>query len=369
MSVLLAIVKFIGIALLILLALLLLLLLVILFVPIRYQAEVSCYNQQLTVRAKVSYLLQMFRITAGYSMGQPVHYSCKLLWFTLFADEDSVKKVARKTKKAAKKAAKVVEQVNKDVDEEAEEKTEQKEHAVQNTVVAERNIDNTSNNIRQSESETKHTGHHVETPDLDEDEENWYEDSYEEDIYESSKPVKKSSKHSGSDNASHSRQGKKQKKKFSIRGFWESLKTKLKAFVARLKAFYQRFLEVKEKGRLLKKLYDSEVTKRAFSKVKKQACYLFRHLKPRVIKGSVRYGFHDPAMTGEVLAGISMFYPVVAPHFEIVPDFMEACFEGEVTIRGHIRLIHVAVVAITLFFNRALRKTIKRFQRITGGNE
>lgn len=368
MSVLLAIVKFIGIALLILLALLLLLLLVILFVPIRYQAEVSYYDK-LTVKAKVSYLLKLLCVSADYSTGQPVHYRGRLLWFTLFADEDSVKKVAHKTKKAAKKAAKVVEQINKDVDEEAEEKIEQKEHATQNTVAAEGNIDNTSNNIQQRESETKHTGHHVETSDLDEDEENWYEDSYEEDIYESSKPVKKSSKHSGSDNASHSRQGKKQKKKFSIRGFWESLKTKLKAFVARLKAFYQRFLEVKEKGRLLKKLYDSEITKRALEKVKKQICYLFRHLRPRILKGSIHYGFSDPAITGEVLAGISMFYPVIAPHFEVTADFANACFEGEIMLKGHIRLIHVAVVAITLFFNRALRKTIKRFQRITGGNE
>ena len=92
-------------------------------------------------------------------------------------------------------------------------------------------------------------------------------------------------------------------------------------------------------------------------------------MKPRVIKGSVHYGFHDPAITGEVLAGISMFYPVVAPHFEIVPDFLEACFEGEVTIKGHIRLIHVALAAVTLFLDRTIKKTIKRFQRITGGNE
>lgn len=350
MGVLLAIVKFIGIALLILLALLLLLLLVILFVPIRYQAEVSYYDE-LTVKAKVSYLFRLLRVTAGYSTGQPVHYRCSLLWFTLFADEDSVKKVARKTKKAAKKAAKVVEQFNEDVDEEADHKLENEE---QNHVEA--TVSHSPPSSGKDES-------------FENEKEDWYEDSYEEDIYESSKPAKKRDKSGFSDNSSHTRKGKKQKKKFSIRGFWESLKTKLKAFVARLKAVYQRFLEVKEKARLLKKLYDSEVTKQAFNKVKKQACYLFRHLKPRVLKGSIHYGFSDPAITGEVLAGISMFYPVTAPHFEVAADFSNACFEGEVLLKGHIRLIHVAVAAITLFFNRALRKTIKRFQRITGGNE
>lgn len=360
MSVLLAVVKFIGIALLILLALLLLLLLVILFVPIRYQAKVTCYDKQLTVRGKVSYLLQLLRVTGGYTTGQPVDYSVKLLWFTLFADENSAKTVARKTKKAGKKTVKAVEEFNEDADKEAEEKTVKAENAGQSKVQAEERTESSDHNKEMAREKINPPSY------MDEDEDEWYEDSYE-DIYESSKPV--SQKSTISSDKPHYQKTKKEKKKISIRGFWESLKTKLKAFVAKLKAFYQRFLEVKEKGRLLKKLYDSEVTKRAFTKVKKQVFYLLRHLKPRIIKGSIHYGFEDPAITGEVLAGISMFYPVISPHFEIVPDFLEVCLEGEVILKGHIRLIHVAIVAATLFFSGAFKKTIKRFQRITGGKK
>lgn len=335
MGVLLAIVKFIGIALLILLALLLLLLLMVLFVPVRYQAEVSCYDKQLTVRARVSYLLKLLRLNAGYSTSQPVYYSVKLLCFTLFADEESAKKAVRKTQKAEKKAVKAVKKVNQDLDKDAE-------------------------LTKQKSPPPSYMEAYDEEDDL-------YEDDWYEDIYESSKPVPKKAK--SFSKGTHSGKAKKPKKKFSIRGFWESLKTKWKAFIAKLKACYQRFMEVKEKGRLFKKLYDSEVTKRAFGKVKKQVFYLLRHLKPRVVKGFIHYGFDDPAVTGEVLAGISMFYPVAAPHFEIVPDFNDACLEGEVIIKGHIRLVHVAIAAITLFFDGAIKKTIKRFKRITGGNE
>ncbi len=60
MTVVILILKIIGILLLVLLGLILFLVLLVLFVPVRYRVSGSCHNSQVTVKVRVSWLLHLF---------------------------------------------------------------------------------------------------------------------------------------------------------------------------------------------------------------------------------------------------------------------------------------------------------------------
>lgn len=100
----------------------------------------------------------------------------------------------------------------------------------------------------------------------------------------------------------------------------------------------------------------------AFKIVKTEIGILARHLRPRRIKGFARFGFEDPYRTGQVLAGLSILYPFYGENVEIYPDFEQKVLMGDLYIKGHIRMVHLAALLWRLFFNRYIRKTYKDYQ-------
>lgn len=102
----------------------------------------------------------------------------------------------------------------------------------------------------------------------------------------------------------------------------------------------------------------------AFKIVKKELEILARHLRPRRIRGFVRFGFEDPYRTGQVLAGLSILYPFYGENVDIYPDFEQEILEGDLYIKGHIRMVHLATLLWRLFFNHYVRKTYRDYKKI-----
>lgn len=102
----------------------------------------------------------------------------------------------------------------------------------------------------------------------------------------------------------------------------------------------------------------------AFKIVKREIGILARHLRPRRIRGIVRFGFEDPYRTGQVLAGLSILYPFYGEHVEIYPDFEQKILVGDLYIKGHIRMVHLATLLWRLFFNRYIRKTYTDYKKV-----
>lgn len=82
-SILLTVLKIIGIAMLVILGLLLLLLLLVLFVPVRYRAKGDCHNNGFTADIRVTWLMHMASFKAEYSIGQAFHMRLKLLYYSV----------------------------------------------------------------------------------------------------------------------------------------------------------------------------------------------------------------------------------------------------------------------------------------------
>ena len=92
----------------------------------------------------------------------------------------------------------------------------------------------------------------------------------------------------------------------------------------------------------------------------KQVLKLIRHILPTRLKGRVRFGFDDPATTGQILTYISPFYGVYAKSFSIEPVFDEKVMEGEIHLKGRIRLGTILWRVIRVLLNKNFRMLLKK---------
>lgn len=89
---------------------------------------------------------------------------------------------------------------------------------------------------------------------------------------------------------------------------------------------------------------------------------LVGHYLPRKLKADVQFGMADPAATGQILGALSLFPVFLRPGVRIVPDFMaeKIYVTGSLEMSGHVRAIHVVVAALHLWKERDVKKLIQR---------
>lgn len=87
---------------------------------------------------------------------------------------------------------------------------------------------------------------------------------------------------------------------------------------------------------------------------------LLRRLGPTKIKGTLSYGFDDPALTGQVLAGLSLFYPKYGDRLRIYPYFDRKILETDLYLRGRIYGVHLLAAAWKLYRDSNIKYMIKR---------
>ena len=90
--------------------------------------------------------------------------------------------------------------------------------------------------------------------------------------------------------------------------------------------------------------------------------YLIKHARPRKAKGFVRFGFEDPYKTGQVLAVLSVLYPFYGERIAIYPEFEQAMLQGDISIKGYIRLLHFVKIIWTFLFDKNVRKTYEDYK-------
>ncbi len=140
------------------------------------------------------------------------------------------------------------------------------------------------------------------------------------------------------------------------------VKEKIQSFISRLK-------DIKNKANQYKRFLRSPVTKQALSVVKIYLIKLLKHIKPKVINGNVHYGTGDPASTGTQLGYISVLFPLYYDKVNITPDFSEKVLEGDIFIKGRIRVYNILYYACRVYFNKYVKRTIAHFKKISGGKK
>lgn len=114
----------------------------------------------------------------------------------------------------------------------------------------------------------------------------------------------------------------------------------------------------------IKKFLLDERTKNAVRQCWEQLKYLLGKLLPRKIRGELHFGTEDPALTGEILGGISIFYPIFMDNVKVYPDFEQSILEGELFVKGRLRLMTLVLILWRLWRDKNVRYA---WEKLTSG--
>lgn len=303
-SIILSILKIIGITLLCILGLLLLVVLLVLFVPIRYKVTAEGHIDQDTteyhVKAKVTWLLCLVHGKVEYPGEEG--FILKIGPFYLSGKEKKPKKDKRKSK-------------SKRIDEKKEvySATSEEEHGT-----------DYPDGIVSSENNTDKTG------DVD-----LLEEMLEEKIQ------KKKEQKSFKEKIHYTRQ--------KICDKISEIKNKIKKIFANIKKYIS--------------IIKSEEFSDSLALCKTSLVRIFRMIKPRKVRIKGTVGMKSPDQTGYICAAVGVISPFYKKQINITPDFENYIIDGNVLIKGRIYLCVVLGIAIKVFFDKNIRKVLEMFRR------
>ena len=141
-----------------------------------------------------------------------------------------------------------------------------------------------------------------------------------------------------------------------LKGFWEKIKYTFQKICDNIRSL------VKKKERLTA-FIQNEVHKSAFFKTVRELRRFLKTLRPRKAEVYAEFGFADPAVTGYVLALISMIYPFIGEHTEVLPDFEHRIFRGRIFVKGRIRALHIVSFVLRLLMDKNVRTTYRHIKK------
>lgn len=149
-----------------------------------------------------------------------------------------------------------------------------------------------------------------------------------------------------------------------LRSILLGVQEKIRQIMEKLRQLCQKISDIREKIQHYLDIWQAEETKLLRGCLWKYLCYILRHYRPRKIKGFLKYGFEDPSVTGQLTGILYILKPLAFEKFELQPEFETSSLilEGDVDMKGHIRLVHLAYVAIRLLFDKNLKYVIRRIK-------
>lgn len=153
-------------------------------------------------------------------------------------------------------------------------------------------------------------------------------------------------------------EGRTKQKEFSAGNMTDRLKRLVQKLQDSLRDIRSTLRGLYERLSYYKSIWDREETQRAFRLASAQLSKTMRHVLPRRTDVYAVIGTGDPASTGQILAAQGMLYPWLGDKVHIVPDFEEEHFEGEFHLRGHIRAGVLGFYVLRLMLDRDVRHFI-----------
>lgn len=129
----------------------------------------------------------------------------------------------------------------------------------------------------------------------------------------------------------------------------------------------QKIENLMEQYEILSEFYYNNQSQYAMQKMCKLIQKVIRYILPTRCKGELCYGFADPSLTGKVYGflcttGLSLRKDVI-----IVPDFQNEVLEGWIKVRGRLRVIFAVRMAMVIFFDKKLKAVYKEGKGLLGG--
>lgn len=341
------ILKIIGIVIVYIVMIALVLLCLVLFVPVRYKIFAKKYEKT-DAYLKINWLFRIVSLKVGYKKGKE-YYRLRVLGIPFklnkangkLRKKDKVKKdkiKKEKAKKIKKEKVKNKKARNKNITDNEDKNITVSDNSNTNSEASDvslSNKDTTSNNLI-TNTEKSSVSNTVN------------EDNVEE------KETKISLKKEESTNKTSKKEKKVKNKKIKI-----FKKIKLTAVKT-----YKKASKVKE-------FLQEKSTKRGLKVLKKYSIKILKHIKPKVCKANIRFGFEQPDKTGKLLACIGSVYAWISCNVDekyvdnvvIKPDFSEEVLEGFVNIKGRLMISVLLVNLLKLMNDNAFSRAKYNFKK------
>lgn len=330
MGILLAVLKILGIILLVILGLVLLVLMLVIFVPICYRIKAVHNESETTADAKISFLV--VKVKAHFDKVNKLDYGAWILVFKVFP---------RKEKEA--KEDSLSEDVHFDLEDlEAAEGNDFSRDEV--------------SEISDSVASSSDTGAELSVAsEVERDDNKTSLADIESDIEEETNKVKKIKKD-------------KPKTKKSFGQVYEKLSDKADEAMDKvedgLDKLDQKYVDTVKKIDHVEQFLDRDYVQRTITRGLKVIKRLFLTIKPKKSRGYLRLGLGSAADTGSMLGKISMFYGLYGSWLNIEPDFYNKVIEADIDFKGRIYLFRIIFPAIRMILSRDFWKTKKLAEKI-----
>lgn len=125
------------------------------------------------------------------------------------------------------------------------------------------------------------------------------------------------------------------------------------------------FRTIQDKFRQFHKEFTDETNRNSVLHLWKELCFLMRNYKPRKMEADICYSLADPAITGEILAGISLMPFVYRYPCSILPDFTseQVYIEGRFMVEGKITAGLFVVTLVRLIRDKEFMQVVRRFTK------
>lgn len=333
LHILLLLLKIIGIVLLTLIGLLVLVILLVLFVPVRYSMRVEA-DETVFVKARVSWLLQLLHVSAVYDgkfgvvvrlFGIPVR--------RIPEPQEKVKKKKRHSRKQAKKNGKTAQDAVRPADKQQD--TGQP-------------ADEQQADGRLTDIEDGGAGTPTERM-----------TDYGARLVEESRPEDSKEEEAGSEEPETEKLSFFQK----LARFFRAVRAFFSKILYTIHHICDKIKTIRETAAYYSEVLKSDEGRRTFALVRRELWNLLRHIAPTKLTGSLVIGMDDPAATGQIIAIVSMFYPIYGDNVSITPDFDEKCLRGSLYLKGRIRVFTLIRIAWRIYFNKDMKKFLHMLKR------
>ncbi|MBQ8327340.1 MAG: DUF2953 domain-containing protein [Lachnospiraceae bacterium] len=306
LSVLLLILKIIGITIAVILGLLLLLVLIVLFVAVKYKGIAVKQGDDIRAGFKVTWLFHIVSVKVTFE-DKELRYFVKIFGIQIMPKKEKVKD--KHSDNVQSKAADELKPEEQKTQEQKAEEQKPEEHKLEEHTSDEQSIDE-----KQSE-EKSNDENPPENPD------------------DSKKSV------------------------------FRKIIDKIRNIKYTIKSIYDKIKNILENIMFYKKVLTSELAHTCYAKVKKVLFKLLKHIAPRKLRGNLLIGFEDPATTGQILGYICMFYPIYGNNLNVRADFENKVLDADLKFKGRIRLYVLLVGALRLWRDKNIKKLIAVLKR------
>ena len=117
--------------------------------------------------------------------------------------------------------------------------------------------------------------------------------------------------------------------------------------------------QVKQQTAYYKRIWDQPQTRQAIRVGFYELGEIIRHVLPRKLEVFGIVGTGDPASTGQIMAIQGMLYPWHKGNIRLEPDFEEKYIEGELHLKGIIRLGTLGICGLRILLNKNVRRLIR----------